>query len=202
MSNILVFLPKEFNCYSKLERKLSRITSTFNQFELCCPQDINSLVTQFSQNNNNCRKIEINSNWEDLKYTHVVIFDDGEVFPNEIQFFKETNIPLRIISIKITRVINIHHHPKFQSIKKSDEYEYIGRGSIWGNPYAMNGAEHESREDVIGKFQYDFEKDILMKAKKSDAQQLIGKRLGCFCKPHACHGDIIANYLNKFDDGT
>lgn len=41
-----------------------------------------------------------------------------------------------------------------------------------------------------------------MKAKKSDAQQLIGKRLGCFCKPHACHGDIIANYLNKFDDGT
>jgi hypothetical protein len=49
------------------------------------------LVTQFSQNNNNCRKIEINSNWEDLKYTHVVIFDDGEVFPNEILFLKKRN---------------------------------------------------------------------------------------------------------------
>ena len=137
MSNILVFLPKEFNCYSKLERKLSRITSTFNQFELCCPQDINSLVTQFSQNNNNCRKIEINSNWEDLKYTHVVIFDDGEVFPNEIQFFKEKNIPLRIISIKITRVINIHHHPKFQSIKNFHLSSTKSIGILLGHSYCF-----------------------------------------------------------------
>ncbi len=49
-----------------------------------------------------------------------------------------------------------------------------------GNPYAMNGVEIESREDVINKFKYDFDKDILMKAKKSEARNLIGKRLGCF----------------------
>jgi len=24
---------------------------------------------------------------------------------------------------------------------------------------------------------------------------LRGKTLGCFCKPRACHGDVIANYL-------
>jgi hypothetical protein len=53
----------------------------------------------------------------------------------------------------------------------------------------MNGAEHESR-GCHWKIQYDFEKDILMKAKKSDAQQLIGKRLGCFCKPHCLSCDI------------
>lgn len=202
MSNILVFLPKEFLSYSKFERKLSRITSSFDSFELCSSYDYNNFLAEFSSNNVNCKKINIEENWKLLEYTHVVIFDDGEMFPNEILFFQKNEIPLRVVKIKITRVINIHHHPEFQTIKKSDEYEYIGRGSIWGNPYAMNGAEIETREDVISKFKYDFDKDILMKAKKSEAHNLSGKRLGCFCKPHDCHGDIIANYLNSIDDGN
>ncbi|WP_180035449.1 MULTISPECIES: DUF4326 domain-containing protein [unclassified Acinetobacter] len=200
MTNILVFLPKEFLSYSKFERKISRITSSFENFELCSAYDPNNFLTKFSSANPNCEKINIVENWESLEYTHVVIFDDGEIFPNETLFFQKNETPLRVIKIKITRVINIHHHPEFQKIKKSDEYEYIGRGSIWGNPYAMNGAEQESREDVISKFEYDFHKDILMKAKKIDAQNLAGKRLGCFCKPHDCHGDIIARYLNSLDD--
>ncbi|MCG6418638.1 DUF4326 domain-containing protein [Vibrio fluvialis] len=29
----------------------------------------------------------------------------------------------------------------------------------------------------------------------------MGKRLGCFCKPDDCHGDIIAEFLNSYDDG-
>lgn len=201
MTNILVFLPKEFLSYSKFERKLSRITSSFDYFELCSAYDPNNFLTKFSGENINCKKTNIIGNWESLEYTHVIIFDDGEVFSNEILFFQQNKVPLRIIKIKITRVINIHHHPEFQKIKKSDEYEYIGRGSIWGNPYAMNGAEQESREDVISKFEYDFHKDILMKAKKIDAKNLAGKRLGCFCKPYNCHGDVIANYLNSIDDG-
>ena len=201
MANILIFLPKEFLSYSKFERKISRITSSFNSFELFSPYDPNQFLTKFSSTNINCKNTHIVENWNSIEYTHVVIFDDGEVFPNETIFFQNNEIPLRLIKIKITRVINIHHHPEFQKIKKSDEYEYIGRGSIWGNPYAMNGAEQESREDVISKFEYDFHKDILMKAKKIDSQNLAGKRLGCFCKPHNCHGDILANYLNSLDDG-
>ena len=27
--------------------------------------------------------------------------------------------------------------------------------------------------------------------------QLQGKRLGCFCKPKACHGDVIARWVNR-----
>lgn len=201
MTNILIFLPKEFLSYSKFERKLSRVTSSFDSFELCSSYDPNNFLTKFLSTNINCKKTNIEENWKSFKYTHVVIFDDGEIFPNETLFFQKNAIPLRLIKIKITRVINIHHHPEFQKVKKSDEYEYIGRGSIWGNPYAMNGVEHESREDVINKFKYDFDKDILMKAKKVDASKLAGKRLGCFCKPHNCHGDILANYLNSLDDG-
>lgn len=32
---------------------------------------------------------------------------------------------------------------------------------------------------------------------KADALQLRGKVLGCHCKPLACHGDILADYLNR-----
>lgn len=200
MSNILVFIPKEFNCYSKIHRKLTRITSAFTQFKIICPFDENSLLERFTSENTNCDGLTINRNWSSLEYTHAVVFDDHETFTKEIEFLKTNNIPLRIIPIEITRVINIHHHPEYQNIKKTQDYEYIGRGSVWGNPYAMHGAEMETREDVISKFQYDFDKDILMKVKKTDASKLIGKKLGCFCKPLACHGDVIANYLNSLDD--
>lgn len=200
MPNILVLIPKEFNSYSKLNRKLTRITSTFTKFKIICSLDEKSLLKRFTFENKNCESFIINENWPSSEYTHVVIFDDNETFTKEISMFKETKIPVRIIPIKITKVINIHHHPEFTNIKKSDDYEYIGRGSVWGNPYAMNGSEIESREDVISKFKYDFDKDILMKAKKADSVKLMGKKLGCFCKPYACHGDIIADYLNSLDD--
>jgi len=75
---------------------------------------------------------------------------------------------------------------------------YIGRGSKWGNPYAI-GFDGD-REEVIRKFKYDFERDFL-KFSKEDVLALKGKTLGCHCKPAACHGDVIAEYLNVLDDG-
>lgn len=32
---------------------------------------------------------------------------------------------------------------------------------------------------------------------KTHVLALAGKRLGCFCRPHACHGDIIVDWLVK-----
>lgn len=200
MTNILVLLPIEFKSFIKFERKLLRITSSFENFVLSCPNDSNNFLTTFANKHQNCKEIQIEKEWHKLEYTHAVIFDDGEVFLSETKLLREQKIPLRVIKIKITRVINIHVNTEFQELKKSDTYEYIGRGSNWGNPYSMFGNEQESREDVISKFKYDFDKDILMKAKKKDVHLLAGKRLGCFCKPHACHGDVIADYLNSLDD--
>ena len=57
------------------------------------------------------------------------------------------------------------------------------------------------REEVIRKYRYDFENDLFPKKSKSEVIRLAGKRLGCFCKPKACHGDILADYLNSLDDG-
>jgi hypothetical protein len=36
----------------------------------------------------------------------------------------------------------------------------------------------------------------------SRVHELAGKRLGCFCKPALCHGDVLADYLNSYDDGS
>jgi hypothetical protein len=68
---------------------------------------------------------------------------------------------------------------------------YIGRGSRWGNPYRI-GPDGD-RAAVIAKY-----KQLLWRQIKEgivttdDLRQLDGKRLGCFCKPAACHGDVIA----------
>ncbi|ASF45912.1 DUF4326 domain-containing protein [Methylovulum psychrotolerans] len=40
-----------------------------------------------------------------------------------------------------------------------------------------------------------------MNKNERELLQLRGKVLGCHCKPAACHGDVLANYLNSLDDG-
>ena len=76
--------------------------------------------------------------------------------------------------------------------KYKEEYDiYIGRGSKWGNPYVIG--EHGTREDVIDTFRiYLWEQMKSGRITKEDLLELDGKRLGCFCKPQACHGDVIA----------
>ena len=59
----------------------------------------------------------------------------------------------------------------------------------------------ESREEVIRKYKYDFEFDKFPNKDKSKVYELSGKRLGCFCKPQECHGDVLADFLNSWDDG-
>ena len=76
--------------------------------------------------------------------------------------------------------------------KYKEEYDiYIGRGSKWGNPYVIG--EHGTREDVIDTFRiYLWEQMKSGRITKEDLLELDGKRLGCFSKPQACHGDVIA----------
>ena len=60
----------------------------------------------------------------------------------------------------------------------------------------------DDRDEVIRKFEYDFNFDKFPNKKKSEVLKLSGKRLGCYCKPSKCHGDILADYLNSIDDGN
>ena len=87
---------------------------------------------------------------------------------------------------KVTTVVNL----------RTDSYDvYIGRGSIFGNPYEI-GIDG-SRAQVIERYKKWFHFCLRDAIFKKEVQLLIGKKLGCFCLPQDCHGRIIAEYLNN-----
>ena len=74
---------------------------------------------------------------------------------------------------------------------KKEHYDvYIGRPSKWGNPFTIG--RHGTREEVISKYEaYVMDHPYLI----DDLPELIGKTLGCWCKPKSCHGDILARMV-------
>jgi hypothetical protein len=87
----------------------------------------------------------------------------------------------------MTKVVNKYKEP-FD--------EYIGRGSIFGNPYRIG--RDGSREEVIELYAIHFLYKMVNDPEfKRRVLALKGKTLGCFCKPNSCHGDIIVDYLEK-----
>jgi hypothetical protein len=70
--------------------------------------------------------------------------------------------------------------------KKEPFDVYIGRGSKWGNPFIIG--RDGTREKVISKYEiHIMSRPDLIQA----LPELIDKTLGCWCKPKACHGDIL-----------
>lgn len=67
---------------------------------------------------------------------------------------------------------------------------YIGRGSIWGSPFYIG--KDGTREEVISKYEiYIMSHPELIKR----LPEIAGKILGCWCKPKACHGDILVKMV-------
>lgn len=78
---------------------------------------------------------------------------------------------------------------------------YIGRpgkgqSGMFGNPFIVG--VHGARGECAAKFRDWFASDAgsAMRA-LVDAHIKPDDVLGCFCKPAACHGDIIAEYVNN-----
>lgn len=205
MNTILVLYPEAFNCQSKLTRKLSNITRNMREFNLVSFHDDGQLIKTFAEELNVRMSLVEGESLDSLAFTHAVVFDDGEEFESEIKAIQARNLPLRMINTPITRVINVKNNPEFNESESTEHYEYIGRGSYWGNPHSMFETFEESDEDpreaVIRMYKYDFDYDKFLNIDKSKVYELAGKRLGCFCKPQSCHGDVLADYLNQWDDG-
>ena len=89
-----------------------------------------------------------------------------------------------------TTVVNIRKK-KGQSTPAYDVL--IDRRSIFGNPYQI-GADGD-RELVLEKYKLYFIKRLTDPVFRGKVLELKGKVLGCWCKPLACHGDVIADYL-------
>ena len=194
---LFIDYPPEFNSFEKFSRKINNICQKIDISAVYCVNDSNGLIQKFSEGLKSARLAHFSK--EDLpicEVTHAIIFESEDALFKPLVIH---GVPTRRIKVLITRVIN--------KDVDNDYDVYIGRGTKWGNPYAIGfslgeDGEVDSREEVIRKYQYDFERGLLGgKNFKSEILGLRGKRLGCHCKPYACHGDIIANYLNSIDDG-
>jgi len=85
----------------------------------------------------------------------------------------------------MTRVVNLRH----------EEYDLlIARPAKWGNPFQIG--RDGSREQVIKMYEIHLRHrpDLL-----AALPELAGKRLGCHCKPEACHGDVLVKLLRELN---
>jgi hypothetical protein len=86
-------------------------------------------------------------------------------------------------------------------------FYYIGRAfnngiwilnkSIFHNPFKLEkGASDKERNECIAKYK----EYILQQPKLLDQlHQLKGKQLACFCKPKACHGQVLIELLKDMN---
>ena len=91
----------------------------------------------------------------------------------------------------MTTVIHIRDTP--QGYKDNPDYVYIGRPSKWGNPYPVSMGRTRCIELCR---EYITSKPELM----ADLHELKGKTLVCYCKPQACHGDVLAELAEDEDE--
>jgi hypothetical protein len=78
--------------------------------------------------------------------------------------------------------------------KTSSSDVYIGRPSKWGNPFREG--RDGTREEVIKLYR----EWIQMQPKLlASLPELKGKRLGCWCKPAPCHGDVLVELVEDLD---
>lgn len=97
-----------------------------------------------------------------------------------------------LLNHKTTRVCILHNECDI----------LCSRPSIWGNPYSY-------KENTLAKFKVDTRqqsidlyKDYLLNNEylMSKITQLIGKKLGCYCKlDRKCHVDILIDICNEFN---
>lgn len=84
-----------------------------------------------------------------------------------------------------TTVVNKYHKVPYDI--------YIGRGSIWGNPFVI-GRDGDRNEVIIKYEKYVRNNKFLM----SKLHELKGKILCCYCSPLPCHGHVLIKLIIEF----
>lgn len=92
-----------------------------------------------------------------------------------------------------TTVINIHHKVRYDV--------YIGRGSIWGNPWSHLPStkalyQVSSRKEAVQKYRewIATQKHLLLQLRF-----LKDKVLGCYCHPAECHGHVLVEMADNYE---
>jgi hypothetical protein len=96
-----------------------------------------------------------------------------------------------------TRVVNLRLEPYDVYIGRPGH----GRDGYFGNPFRLRpGLE---RDVVLATYRAWFLRRVELDPKfRRRVLALRGKTLGCFCKPAACHGDVIAEWVDTQPEGV
>jgi hypothetical protein len=83
---------------------------------------------------------------------------------------------------------------KINKVRSAAGQVYIGRPSKWGNPFTIG--RDGTRDEVIEKYRawIKTQPDLL-----AAIPELSGKVLACYCKPLACHGDVLAELVDEWE---
>lgn len=91
-----------------------------------------------------------------------------------------------------SKELRVHN---IKNIRDLSNYTYIGRGTIFGNPFILNRSG--TRDVVINKFrEYALNNPTLLYEISN-----IDKDLVCHCSPSKCHGDVILDIKKKLELG-
>ncbi len=94
--------------------------------------------------------------------------------------------PRELSPEKRTRAVNMRDEPYDVYIGRPSE----GLTGPFGNPFRAGEALKRFREYFLERVGRDTEF-------RAQVLALRGKRLGCYCKPKPCHGDIIAEWVDS-----
>lgn len=89
------------------------------------------------------------------------------------------------------------------NIRKEPFDAYIGRAGrgedgYLGNPFPIGPGM--TREQSLERFQRYFDERIKKDSEfRKRVEGLRGMRIGCFCKPLECHGDVYVYWLDKME---
>lgn len=92
-----------------------------------------------------------------------------------------------------TKVVNKHH-----ADHRGPDDVYIGRPSRWGNPFShlpgKGDVQVASRDEAVERYRVHLWSQIKSgDVSIADLADLSGKTLVCWCRPAACHGDVLAS---------
>jgi hypothetical protein len=82
-------------------------------------------------------------------------------------------------------------YPNHFYIGRAVRYVPGARQSKWANPFSKKKYGHDRCVDMYK--EYIAEKPELL----ADLSELEGKVLGCWCKPHKCHGDVLIELVHS-----
>jgi hypothetical protein len=102
------------------------------------------------------------------------------------------------MKLKKTTVVNVKKvnriRPHFDVyIGRAVKYTEFTHNSIWHNPF--KAPKDGTREEVIWKYKNYIRNKIRDRPDVYDLDTLYGKVLGCWCKPLACHGDMLIELI-------